>query len=197
MLFDSDTRIPQKTPFIFGTDGWSKDLKYKQSPNIGGDYPKPPQFIVIHYTAGGTKSADYLCRPEAKASAHFCVTREGLIQQIVSIRKRARHAGASSWKGLQNLNTYSIGIEFENWGYLSRNAEGRYFPPSTGGKVVIPSNRVELARHKNPKSSYGAWETYTEEQYLAGVELCRALMAFYPSITGIIGHDDIAPCTIS
>lgn len=44
-------------------------------------------------------------------SAHFVVDRKGSITQFVPVSKRAWHAGESSWKGRDNCNDYSIGIE--------------------------------------------------------------------------------------
>lgn len=48
-----------------------------------------------------------------RVSAHFLVRRDGARLQFVSCDQRAWHAGASSWRGRENCNHYSIGIEFE------------------------------------------------------------------------------------
>ena len=50
---------------------------------------------------------------DLKVSAHFLVKRNGHLIQFVSCLDRAWHAGESSWKGAQNCNDYSIGIELE------------------------------------------------------------------------------------
>lgn len=59
-----------------------------------------PVFLVIHYTGddslGGAVA--WLKQPEAKASAHFVIGRDGEVVQMVPINRRAWHAGASRWK---------------------------------------------------------------------------------------------------
>ena len=48
-----------------------------------------------------------------KVSSHFLITRKGALIQFVSTHKRAWHAGISSYKGKENCNDFSIGIELE------------------------------------------------------------------------------------
>lgn len=46
-------------------------------------------------------------------SAHFVVRRDGELLQFVSCDDRAWHAGRSAWRGRENCNDWSIGIELE------------------------------------------------------------------------------------
>ena len=46
-------------------------------------------------------------------SAHFLVRRDGALVQFVPCTKRAWHAGASSWRGRERCNDFSIGVELE------------------------------------------------------------------------------------
>jgi len=48
-----------------------------------------------------------------KVSSHFLITRKGALIQFVPTHKRAWHAGISSYKGKENCNDFSIGIELE------------------------------------------------------------------------------------
>jgi AmpD protein len=48
-----------------------------------------------------------------QVSAHFVVRRDGSLQQFVSCDQRAWHAGRSVWRGRENCNDWSIGIELE------------------------------------------------------------------------------------
>ena len=46
-------------------------------------------------------------------SSHFVIRRAGEVLQFVSCERRAWHAGVSQWRGRDNCNDYSIGIELE------------------------------------------------------------------------------------
>jgi N-acetyl-anhydromuramoyl-L-alanine amidase len=48
-----------------------------------------------------------------KVSAHFLIRRQGHALQFVSCDSRAWHAGISAWRGRENCNDFSIGIELE------------------------------------------------------------------------------------
>ncbi len=55
-----------------------------------------------------------------RVSAHFFVRRDGTVIQFVSGDQRAWHAGVSMWRGRDNCNDWSLGIEIEG-------LEGRSF----------------------------------------------------------------------
>lgn len=48
-----------------------------------------------------------------QVSAHFYIRRDGELWQFVSCEDRAWHAGASHYRGRDNCNDDSIGIELE------------------------------------------------------------------------------------
>jgi len=48
-----------------------------------------------------------------RVSSHFLVRRDGELIQFVPVAKRAWHAGASSWRGRERCNDFSVGIELE------------------------------------------------------------------------------------
>lgn len=50
---------------------------------------------------------------QLKVSAHFFIRRDGQLLQFVPCGQRAWHAGASSWRGRERCNDFSIGIELE------------------------------------------------------------------------------------
>ena len=58
-----------------------------------------------------------------RVSAHFFVRRSGRTLQFVSCEHRAWHAGGSVWRGRENCNDWSIGIEIEG-------LEGGLFEPA-------------------------------------------------------------------
>ena len=48
-----------------------------------------------------------------RVSSHFLVRRNGALLQFVSCDRRAWHAGRSSWRGRDECNDYSVGVELE------------------------------------------------------------------------------------
>ena len=48
-----------------------------------------------------------------RVSAHYLIRRDGTLIQYVDPDKRAWHAGASSWKGRERCNDFSVGVELE------------------------------------------------------------------------------------
>jgi AmpD protein len=57
-----------------------------------------------------------------RVSSHFFIRRDGTLVQFVPCRRRAWHAGASSWRGRPSCNDYSIGIELEGTDHLAYTA---------------------------------------------------------------------------
>lgn len=164
------------------------------SPNMGGELSSPT-LLANHYTASGgvTGSGDvsYLSNPAAKASAHCVIGRAGDITQIVPFTRQAWHAGVSIWRGRSGCNAFSIGIEYDNWGYLNQTMDFKY---KSHSGTEVPSDRVIKAQHKNPAyAQLQWWETYTSEQIEAGIALTRAILDKYPTILEIVGHEDVSP----
>lgn len=94
-----------------------KPVPFKHSPNIGRKI-KEHKYLGVHYT--GTMSASsaisWMLNPTAKVSAHLHLDSDGKWVQLVKFDTTAWHFGASEWKGLKGLNSYSIGIEISNDG---------------------------------------------------------------------------------
>lgn len=88
------------------------------SPNFD-DRTTPISMIVLHYTGmqDAASAIAWLASEESKVSAHYVVTEDGQVVRMVPEEKRAWHAGISHWRGLQNVNTHSIGIEIVNPGH--------------------------------------------------------------------------------
>lgn len=57
-----------------------------------------------------------------EVSAHFLIRRNGALLQFVAVPQRAWHAGRSTWRGREQCNDYSVGIELEG-------LEGEFFTP--------------------------------------------------------------------
>ncbi len=77
-----------------------------------------PSMIILHYT--GTRSAqeaeEIYLTPD-KVAPHYMVDGTGNITQYVDEKKRAWHAGISSWGRMDDINSASIGIEIWNTGH--------------------------------------------------------------------------------
>ncbi|MCY4289957.1 MAG: N-acetylmuramoyl-L-alanine amidase [Aestuariivita sp.] len=89
------------------------------SPNFGSRrHDALPTLVVIHYTAMSDvySALERLCDPSSKVSAHYLIGRDGSTWQLVDEGSRAWHAGSGSWKGIDDVNSHSIGIELDNDG---------------------------------------------------------------------------------
>ncbi|MFG1426155.1 N-acetylmuramoyl-L-alanine amidase [Xanthobacter sp. VTT E-85242] len=88
------------------------------SPNHG-ERKAPIDMVLLHYT--GMESAEaaiaLLRSPAAEVSCHYVVLEDGIIVQMVPEALRAWHAGLSSWEGITDTNSRSIGIEIVNRGH--------------------------------------------------------------------------------
>jgi N-acetylmuramoyl-L-alanine amidase len=161
-------------------------VSQRQTPNRGGKLV--PQYLVMHYTAGSSarSSADWLCNPAAKASAHVVLGRGGELIQLAPFNVVTWHAGISHWAGLTGMNHFSIGIEMDNAGVL-RSLGDRYV--SAFGRAYA-RDEVVLARHKHGTVEQ-AWHAYTEVQIARAFELAELLVEHY-GLKEVLGHEDIA-----
>lgn len=118
------------------------------SPNHDSRGSAPIDMLVLHYTGmqSGAAAIDRLCEAASKVSAHYVVEEDGRVFQLVEESQRAWHAGVSHWRGHNNINARSIGIEIVNpgheWGY-------RPFPAVQMQSVIALSKEI-LARHPIP-----------------------------------------------
>ncbi|MDW3222719.1 MAG: N-acetylmuramoyl-L-alanine amidase [Paracoccaceae bacterium] len=94
-------------------------MRQHPSPNCG---PRrdglTPSIVVLHYTAMQSAEAaiERLCDPQAQVSCHYVIARDGQMTQLVPEDQRAWHAGAGEWRGQDDINSRSIGIELDNGG---------------------------------------------------------------------------------
>lgn len=123
--------------------GWWSAARRCPSPNFG---PRPSgvevSLAIVHSislppgTYGGdaierlfTNRLDWDAHPYyglirgLQVSAHFLIRRDGRRIQFVSCDDRAWHAGTSRWRGRDNCNDWSVGIELEG-------LEGECFTPA-------------------------------------------------------------------
>ena len=122
--------------------GWWREAQALRSPNFN-DRPSGQAITlaIVHSISlppgeyGGdaierlfTNRLDWQAHPYfetirgLQVSAHFLIRRDARLLQFVSCDRRAWHAGASSWRGQDNCNDFSVGIELEG-------LEGSLFEP--------------------------------------------------------------------
>lgn len=79
----------------------------------------PVTMIVLHYTGmvDAAAAISRLCDPEAKVSCHYLIAEDGQIIRMVPEEKRAWHAGSAYWRGIEDVNSASVGIELVNPGH--------------------------------------------------------------------------------
>ena len=104
--------------------------------------------LILHYTgmANATVAIERMCDPHAKVSAHYMVDEEGATVQLVDEARRAWHAGRSHWRGRDDINAVSIGIEMVNPGHEF----GYCAYPQTQMTAVIDLCRDITRRHAIP-----------------------------------------------
>ncbi len=152
-----------------------------------------PKYIVMHFTTGTKMEStiSHFKNPASLVSTHLLIGRDGRVIQFLPFDRIAHHCGYSWWERQANLNNFSIGIELDNAGLLTRTRNGW-----SARKIAIPDELVEQAVHwkqlipKDPNRFYG-WEKFPEAQLRVALGVVKALKARYPSIVEILGHDDI------
>lgn len=120
--------------------------RLRPSPNHNERRVPAVEMLILHYTAmeSAEKAISWLCDPRSVVSCHYLVDEQGMVTQMVPESRRAWHAGASRWKGLEDLNSRSIGIEIANAGDLD---EGTEEYPDAQIEAVIALARDICERH--------------------------------------------------
>lgn len=136
-------------------NGWYRFARPLASPNFG---PRPEgaeiSLIVVHSISlppgeyGGphvpalfTNTLDWDAHPYfqqirgLEVSAHFLIGRDGALWQFVRTNDRAWHAGTSCFRGQDNCNDFSIGIELEG-------LEGEPFEPAQYQTLIALSTAL-------------------------------------------------------
>ena len=149
-------------------NGWYRFARRCPSPNFGARPTNADiDLIVIHSISlppgqyGGdevqrlfTNQLDWAAHPyfreieNMQVSAHFYIRRNGELWQFVAVDQRAWHAGTSSYRGRENCNDDSIGMELEG----------------------VEGGRFESAQYETLASLCAAVAQYCPVQHIAGHE---------------------------
>lgn len=142
----SRRRHPRKNRLKLDGHGWLQavpGVQHAPSPNFDGRPGRAAAtLLVLHNISlppgqfGGPQvidffqnCLDYSSHPwleqirNLRVSAHFFVSRDGHIVQLVATTQRAWHAGVSNFKGRERCNDFSVGIELEGTDTLPYTSE--------------------------------------------------------------------------
>lgn len=130
---------------LFAPDSRFVD-EVRVAPNVNEREGGPADILLLHYTGmpEGEKALKWLCMEVSKVSCHYFVFEDGRIVQSVPESKRAWHAGVSSWKGEEDNNSRSIGIEISNPGH-----EHGYVPFAEAQIEAVIKLSKDICRRNN------------------------------------------------
>lgn len=158
----------------------------------------PLEAVIYHYSVSEKPLAtvDWLTRADdAYVSAHFVIARDGAVYQLAPLEDRCFHAGGktSTLFGRRGVNERTIGIEFINWGPLTRTAEGLLHPRDLPARRVDPTDVVAF---DDAPHGHVLWQPFTWQQKFAAADLVEKIVAAYPALQDRarhLGHSDVDP----
>ncbi len=186
-------------------------MNERPSPNHDSRNPSVAlDYIVLHYTdmMDSADALTRLCNPASKVSAHYLIDENGSIWRMVDETRRAWHAGKSSWRGVHDMNSASIGIELSNPGHscgyvpfpaaqlaalkdLVKDIAARHRLSLT--HAILAHSDIAPARKKDPgelfpwqdfaREGMGLWPTSTPQ------DLGPATAGEIADMLGAIGYD--------
>ena len=116
--------------------------EFRPSPNFGERRGQGrPDILLMHYTGmgDGDVALRWMCLERSQVSSHYLIHEDGRIIQLVREADRAWHAGAGDWRGRDDINSRSIGIEIVNPGH---DHGYRPFPAVQVAAVVALSREI-------------------------------------------------------
>ena len=167
-------------------------VPFARSPNQSGEFS--PRGIILHDTAGRLEkgnAVDWFLRPEAKASAHLTIERDGSVTQQVAFNRRAWHAGKSSYRGEEGVNAFAFGIEMVNLGKCNKLRDGS-IQPWFKGDYRDGTDGLHFAFAASRAHGKGWWLDYTAAQIRTVAAIAHSLIDKY-ALSFIAGHWEIAP----
>ncbi|MTV38541.1 N-acetylmuramoyl-L-alanine amidase [Duganella radicis] len=123
------------------------------------------KYVILHYTVSDLPRSINTLAYGTQVSAHYLLTdtEQPFFYTLVDEPRQSNHAGLSSWKIYNQLNSASIGIEIVNPGF-KETAQGRVYAPFSQAQIdqLILLLKDIVKRHNIPMGN-------------------------------ILGHNDIAP----
>lgn len=148
-----------------------------------------PSYITLHYTMGGTVSSSVTHLNKYGYGYNVIIDRNGDVYQTAPFNRIVRHAGASNWRGWDNLNSFAVGISFANYGpcYLKNGVYRNEYGSKMKASDVVPGD------HYNGAKKYQGiyWEKYTSPQLKSAIAITKAIIKAY-QIRDVVRHDDVS-----
>ncbi len=116
------------------------------------------KYVILHYTVGDSASS-LRTLTQDEVSAHYMLTDADypMFYSLVDESRQANHAGISSWRIYNQLNSASIGIEIVNPGFKD-TPEGRAwypFRPAQMDQLVLLLRDIVARHHIKPENILG------------------------------------------
>jgi N-acetylmuramoyl-L-alanine amidase len=93
------------------------------------------KYVILHYTVSDTpRSIKTLTTTDVSAHYLLTDTEQPFFYTLVDESRQSNHAGISSWKIYNQLNSASIGIEIVNPGF-KETAQGRVYAPFSQAQI--------------------------------------------------------------
>lgn len=147
-----------------------RSLHLPKAQYFPGTYEK--DLIVMHHTAGGSprSSLNGWIADKTRVGTAYFVDRDGTVYEVFPPDGAAGNLGLGG-----RQETRSIGIEICNWGWLKKQADGRFAAwPGLDAKrptTFIPEEKVHTASWRGDRY----WEKYTEAAIVASINLADYL----------------------
>lgn len=183
-------------------------VPFRRAVDVRGPMIEGPLAICLHYGAGSQESdvAALTRADDVYISAHLSLGRNGRWIQMVPFDVVALHCGDGAWKPRDRigpaysgraLNGRTIGIEIENIGWMNRaDAEWCWREETWQGRSVAtrkwPRAECVQAVHPIRGGAPAWWLPYTPVQHAALCAALSALLAAYPTLVHLFGHDEVS-----
>ncbi len=107
--------VEHHAPVLIDTAGNTIPASFIPAVNFGA---RKPFYVMIHHTAQDSlaQTIKTFTLQHTQVSAHYVISRDGFLVQMLSDELRAWHAGAGKWGNITDMNSCSIGIELDNNG---------------------------------------------------------------------------------
>ena len=142
---------------------------FKQSPNISKK-KIVPKGIILHHTSGSYNgSVSWCLDPKSKVTYHCIVDLNGDLTVLAKDNDRAWHSGKSSFKGINDCNSFMLGIavsgdtnkrrltEFEietvaKWCFVRMKLYGFGLDKVTTHREVSPGRKTDVSIEAEKKN---------------------------------------------